>query len=282
MRQRSLGHAGDGHRHGIVHQPEGQVQYVDTDIDGWSAAAVFLVNETWPHRHQAPPKHPTASVVYFAQHAGRHFCFQRLRVSSEAEMLGRHQQLAGTIAGRNHLANLRRCWRKRLFTEHVFARVQGRNRDWSMVPVWRAYIDNVDVWVIEQLCWVACQFFDAVQRAPLLQSLRRNVAACHDLRLLRRGPARHVCFGNAADSHNPNFENFRHTRFLSIFSICHLPSDEEWKNSSVVRMTRRRRYRELPSSRVPKGRNRTIWFKRPPPCDCFSLLVWATIFHVRS
>ena len=213
--QRRLGHARDRHRLWVANQPERQVENVDADVDGGAAAAVLLVDKAGAHGNPTATQHPTARMVDVTQRAGADLPLHGLGSALKAEMLRRHQRLAGFVTGRNHLVNVGGCGGQRFLTDDMLAGIERGNRQLGMIHVGRADINDVEIRVVDNIRRVGAQFGDAMLLAPALQHRVHHITASHHFGMFRRRPTGHVGLSNATDADDTDFEGFAH--FVSDF-----------------------------------------------------------------
>lgn len=104
--------------------------------------------------------------------------------AGKAEMLRRHQSFTGGIPGSDHLANFAGLGRQRFFAQHVFARVQRRDCQRSVIVVRRANVNDVDGRVVDQLFRSSRQAGNAEFLAPRLEGRFAHVAPRDNLSML--------------------------------------------------------------------------------------------------
>ena len=182
VRQFSARHARNGHRLGMPHKPQGQVEDMNPNVDAGTAAAVFLENKPAADRRPSPAQHPATGVVDIAERSCVYLVLQRAGRALKANVLRGHQLLARGIARRDHLANILGRGSQRLFADHVLASRQRGNGQWGVIHVGRADVDNVDIWIAEQRLWICMQLGDSVFSAKALQRILANIAASDSTR----------------------------------------------------------------------------------------------------
>ena len=187
-----------------------------TDVDGGAAAGMLLQDKAWCGDKTGAPQHPAARVINVAQRATINLGLERPGRAAKAEVLCGHQQLAGCIAGSDHVADFTRRGRQWLLADDVLARLQRRNAERRVIAVRRADVDYVDVGIAEQRGRVRFQACDAVLFAPDLQGGLADVAAGHHFCVFRSGPARHVRAGDTAHTDYANLQG--HVSLLGYLS----------------------------------------------------------------
>ena len=73
MRQFRLRYTRYSHGIGIAHQPQGQIQNVNANINTRPATTVLFHNKTRPRGHTRTPQHPASRVIHMSQNTRFHF-----------------------------------------------------------------------------------------------------------------------------------------------------------------------------------------------------------------
>ena len=176
--------AGYGDRAWIAHEPEGEVEDVDTDVDAGATAGVFFHDETGAGVGEGAAQHPRAGVVNVAEGAFVEFGFHGFGVAGKAEVLGGHEEFSGFVAGGNHVFDEIGIGCEGFFADDVFACFEGGDGEGGVVVIGGADVDDVDVGVFEEIIDVGVAFGDVEVVCPTFEYVGVDVAAGDEVGVL--------------------------------------------------------------------------------------------------
>ena len=188
----------------VVHDPQGQVQRVGTDVDERTAALFVFVQEHAPGRNGTTTDRGRLCIVNVAEGAGQRFALEELGIVSLAALVPDGELLAVALRRVEHLLRFYGIDRHRLFTHDVLASVESVHGDEAVRAVRGQDVYHIDGLVRKQLLIIRVdrRIRRAVVALRLFSPFFDQVAECHHFHigeLFQRGHMLAVCDTAAAD-----------------------------------------------------------------------------------